>query len=297
MSSANDAATLISLLVHVGLGAAGAVVARRKNRSALLWFIVCFIFVLFGLLFLAFMPKRAPRGGPAIALAANDAEKWAMLLASDAEVADAAAKLRSYGERYEAGFASALLSRADGSDRRSIIENALARARADAGIVAEGEAAQEDENKVNSVFRTSRGMVAQFRDGRALAQTAAQFTLFDSLESYRRFYADDDAWWEITKPEEKRAFLAAAGVHLNGDAEPRKPLPEPPLPDVFEPDLGRLEQAIATTQFVRCPSGRIYDSAVRAECPCPNCEADRTASARRLQPLPLQEARPGSSPA
>lgn len=63
---------------------------------------------------------------------------------------------------------------------------------------------------ITGVFRTSRGLVAALTDERALARTAGDFRVFDSLADYREYYDDRDTWAEVTDPAEKADFFTAA---------------------------------------------------------------------------------------
>lgn len=60
---------------------------------------------------------------------------------------------------------------------------------------------------VEAIFETRNGMVVRLKDGHALAPVDGKYRLFDSLEEYRRFSTDTDAWREIDSPAEKRDFL------------------------------------------------------------------------------------------
>jgi hypothetical protein len=50
-------------------------------------------------------------------------------------------------------------------------------------------------------------MVVRLNDGHALAPVDGKYRLFDSLEEYRRFVTDTDAWREVDNAAEKRDFL------------------------------------------------------------------------------------------
>jgi uncharacterized membrane protein len=70
------------------------------------------------------------------------------------------------------------------------------------------ESDQTDRN-VESIYRTPHGLLAILKDLRAIALIDGKITVFDSVDDYRDFYNDREAWLDVTDPAEKKAFIAA----------------------------------------------------------------------------------------
>src|SRR5262249_4413687 len=110
----------------------------------------------------------------------------------------------------------------------------LAKARSDADVTARGNELDQLGSHVDTIFRTARGMVAQLKDSRALAQVGQDFRVFDSLVDYREHYRDQQQWEEIEDLGDKRRFFATAAVPLqkiNPRSFKKDPVPLPASPD------------------------------------------------------------------
>jgi hypothetical protein len=65
-------------------------------------------------------------------------------------------------------------------------------------------------HNIEALFKAEAGIVVRLKDGRALVPVDGKYTLFGSLEEYRRFTKDDSHWFEIlNKPENSQFFSAA----------------------------------------------------------------------------------------
>jgi hypothetical protein len=212
----------IRLLVCLLCGWGGYALAKRKNRSAVAWFFVCFFLVGIGLLVLACLSKRRIR----VTLTPDyDHKKWHALVASDPAIAVAAEQLKPFGERYVAELASLLLGNDTGQPPGPIVESIIAKAKAYLEIAADPARLDTVGRNVHCVCRTVHDLVAVMSDGTVLAQRGDEFSLFLSVRDYRSFYADRQPWQEITNLDEKRRFFASAYPFLervNASLGPRK---------------------------------------------------------------------------
>jgi predicted flap endonuclease-1-like 5' DNA nuclease len=90
---------------------------------------------------------------------------------------------------------------------------------ASAAPVDSEEAARLDRigRNVDSMFDARRGPVAQMKGGRVIAQAGSELRTFDYLADYRRSHNDHDTWSEITDPDRRRSFFAAAEQLLEAE--------------------------------------------------------------------------------
>jgi hypothetical protein len=209
MQGEDVAIILVIIAIKAAIVFGGAYIAHRKNRSALLWGILCLFFNWIALLIIICLPKVEPQTPAEIAAGklAYDRGMWTSLVASDPALAASVAKLRPYGERYVDELAAAVFSGSEPAPR--IAERLLAKARAETATVASGTADPLGRN-VETIFQTARGPVALLKDARALAPEHGAFKFYESLADYRTANNDHAGWDEITDPAAMRQFFAAA---------------------------------------------------------------------------------------
>ena len=70
------------------------------------------------------------------------------------------------------------------------------------------------ERRIDALFQTRKGVVVRLTDGRALAPDGAKYSIFGSLEEYRRFAQDDTAWPPIANAPDEADLPAAAKILL-----------------------------------------------------------------------------------
>lgn len=224
-----DADAVLIIFVVRGLFALGGyALARAKGRGRVLWTILCFLFGWIPLLILACMAK-IPTADSGPSAPPYDADKWAALIGSNPEIAAGARQLGALGERYVTELATILLSGRDTRSPQRIIADLAAKGRADAEIGADGHELDRLGVGVETLFRTSRGVVALLKDGRAFAEVDGHFKSFEGLVDYRRAYDDRRTWAEIAEPSEKRRFFVAAREALAMSGPPPIPTALPSI--------------------------------------------------------------------
>jgi hypothetical protein len=209
-------AILIWLAIYVGIAGSAAAIANRKGRNGVAWFLLCFFLLgLIGLIIVACLPSLIPDEARTVAPAAPpyDVAKWNALVASDPEIAASAHRLSRHGEQYVAELAVAVL--ANGKHNLAVLTQHLVdKARAEAIALSDPAGLDQIGRHVMTIFRTPRGLVAQLKDWRVLAQVEGAYMVFSSAGDYRERYRDNDMWPEVTSPEERRSFIAAARTPL-----------------------------------------------------------------------------------
>jgi hypothetical protein len=209
-------AILIWLAIYVGIAGSAAFIANRKGRNGVAWFLICFFLIgLIGLIIVACLPSLIPDEARTIAPATPpyDVAKWNALVASDPEIAASAHRLSRHGEQYVRELAATVL--ANGKHNLAVLTQRLVdKARAEATALSDPARLDQIGRHVTTIFRTPRGPVAQLKDWRVLAQVEGAFMVFASAGDYRERYHDNDMWPELTSPEERRSFLAAAHAPL-----------------------------------------------------------------------------------
>jgi formylglycine-generating enzyme required for sulfatase activity len=70
------------------------------------------------------------------------------------------------------------------------------------------------DRKIETLFQTEKGVVAQLTDGRVLGPVGETYSVFTSLAEYRRFSKDHTHWEKISKSAEKMSLPAAARALL-----------------------------------------------------------------------------------
>jgi hypothetical protein len=148
---------MIAIVVMLGFGVVGYLVAKSKGRQPMLWAVICALFPLIGLIILAFLrpeltttsespsydliayPAASTQTATPIAALpkregkerAYDGKKWAALVEIDQDIAEAAAKVRAVGDRYVDQLAETYLTLNDKSYLSSVVDKVLERARDD----------------------------------------------------------------------------------------------------------------------------------------------------------------------
>jgi hypothetical protein len=230
MSGPDTISLLVKLAVLAAFGTAGAAIAKRKNRSVGLWFVICFLSTWIGLIVLGCM-RKVP-----IAESASGSEpvrrngRLEERVASDGELSGRVEELRLYGEKYITELESILRESNGGQDQKLILEGLLAKAKAEFAAVADGARLDHIGRNVAHLFRTARGLVAEMKDSRVLVQIGRDFTFFKDLQDYRYFYEDQDAWDEITDLERRRSFFSAARDWLEQANTGLEAVPQPTPP-------------------------------------------------------------------
>jgi hypothetical protein len=209
-------AIFLLLAIYVGIAGTAAVIAKRKGRNGVGWFFLCFFVLgLIGLIIVSCLPSLIPDEARTITPAPPpyDVAKWSALVASDPDVAASVNRLSPYGGQYVTELAATLLSQGK-QDLAGITGRLLEKATADAAALKDTARLDQLGRHVDAIFRTPRGIVAQLKDWRVLAQVEGAFKVYTSAADYREHYGDQDMWPEVTSIEERRRFLVSARMPL-----------------------------------------------------------------------------------
>lgn len=101
---------VIYFIVGIIFGVMGAGMARRRNRDAAIWGIVCFLFPLIGIFVLAIAGQAAVSTQAIRASDGVNMRQWQALVELDPEIADAAMKARAAGPHVERMLAEKYLA-------------------------------------------------------------------------------------------------------------------------------------------------------------------------------------------
>lgn len=64
------------------------------------------------------------------------------------------------------------------------------------------------------IYETGRGPVAQFKDGRVLAEVGGKVLSFKSLDAYRQRYGDQDVWRQLRDRDARQRFVETAAPQI-----------------------------------------------------------------------------------
>lgn len=92
---------ILIFLAVLGCALIGAGMASGRNRRPAVWFFICFLSGIFGVIALAFMGDAPAEASPASSAVALDLRRWHALVDVDPEIAAAAAEVRQHGTYYE----------------------------------------------------------------------------------------------------------------------------------------------------------------------------------------------------
>jgi hypothetical protein len=67
--------------------------------------------------------------------------------------------------------------------------------------------AKLDRRDIDSLYRTTRGIVIRLNDGRVLAPVDGEYRLFRSAVEYRDLFHEQESWGDVTDEAEKKSFL------------------------------------------------------------------------------------------
>ncbi|WP_416796230.1 hypothetical protein [Ciceribacter azotifigens] len=122
---------VIYLIIALVFGLIGSSMATSRNRSSGLWFVLCAVFGLFGIIALLLIGKN-PGGGTSEAsgvllppTANFDRTKWQVLSEVDPDIQAAIAKVAPFGDRWVSQLAEKYLAVGDKQYLDSIVSNVI----------------------------------------------------------------------------------------------------------------------------------------------------------------------------
>jgi len=219
------------ILVFVISGLIGAFWASSKNKNPFLWGILCFLFPVIGLIFLAFAKDEqsieektanaitsALQNSNALVaqpvLSSADNARWEALVKYDDEIKHAVARLTNLSEDAAQEFKVTFLALNDKSKIPIIVSDIETDFLENSALRANNNKLDELGMNVQYLFRTKNGYAATMKNGRALAFSQGSYRIFQDLNAFRLVSADSSAWPEIIDKNDKRVFFAEAAEEL-----------------------------------------------------------------------------------
>lgn len=217
-------ASSMLFLIPVVSGLIGAFWAQSKNKNWLLWGLLCLVFPIVGLVFLAFAKADVsqsksvgaqPNSGDPVLVAPEhsasdyDERKWAALVEYDPEIRRFADEVTQMGPSYERELASSYLALNDKSYLPAIVEKLKSRFEAEAPERRRKIGEQVTERLVDSfhVFETENGPVFGNTYYNILAVTSSGPLFFPSRDDYAKALGSTSSWGRVSDPSAKRALI------------------------------------------------------------------------------------------
>ncbi|MFG1225279.1 YrzE family protein [Xanthobacter wiegelii] len=165
---------MVIVLIALVSGLIGGFLASSKGKNVFLWFILCAMFPLVGLIILLFSKNKAAQA--ALPAGAYDAARWNTLVSYDPELKAAADRLAPYGQSYVDQLARDFLALGD--------KAYLARIADQIEQAAKNEAAQRrDEVVAHGDFRNVSW--TKYGDGTFVAEMPDGHREFRSMDDLR----------------------------------------------------------------------------------------------------------------
>jgi hypothetical protein len=202
----------VVIVFKLGCAIAGATIAARKNRSAGVWFFVCLLFTLLGLIILACLPSLSTET-EALADAGPLSPEWQAKIAEDPALARAVDTIRPYGTGLVTKFMDTYTSAAEKTDPVLLAQTIRDSRETDPGHLLE-----KVEPHLSFFAKAKAGNVAIMKNGEALLEQNGTIVRYPDAFALREATGDHEQWPHIDDLDVKRTVAVAISPHIPATA-------------------------------------------------------------------------------